>query len=112
MGSTQETVRESGGGQNQEKKMGEFVQHQRRGQRLFQRTVDQGQEAQNLWEEAKDLFQGIVSSVSDAIDAAVENFFGGSRTFALKVVVGVLVLLAAVATFFLCITEDSPGSST
>merc|ERR1712112_110269 len=106
MGSTQETVRESGGAQNQKKKMTEFVEHQRRGQRLLQRTEHQREEAQDLVAEFGDLFQGIVSSVSDAIDAAVDNFFGGSRSFALKVVVGVLVFLVAVATYFLYITED------
>merc|ERR1711990_689653 len=106
MGSTQETVGETTRAQNQEKKMAEFQQHQRRGQRLFQRTLNQREEAQGLVEEFWDLLQGILASASEAIDSVVENFFGGSRSFALKVVVGVLVFLVTVATYLLFITED------
>merc|ERR1711990_798165 len=113
MGSTQETVGETTRAQNQEKKMAEFQQHQRRGQRLFQRTLNQREEAQvhvininGLVEELWDLLQGILASASEAIDSVVENFFGGSRSFALKVIVGVLLFLVAFATYFLYICED------
>merc|ERR1711971_991131 len=103
MGSTQETVTQMGRAQNKEKTMDNFQQNQRRGQQLLQRTLNQREEAQGLVEALWDLFQGLLASASEAIDSVVENFFGGSRSYALKVIVGLLVFLATVVTYFLCV---------
>merc|ERR1711990_848588 len=90
------------------KKMSDSEQHQRREQRqyiLFQREEAQVI-AQGLVEELWDLLQGLLASASESVDAVVENFFGGSRSLALKVVVGVLVFLVAVVTYFFYISQD------